>query len=287
MISNTTLSTPNTGFCKWLCCFAALALFVGCGGSKGSKAISIVISPPSPTVEAGAAQQFTAKVDNTDNKAVEWSVASGGVGGTITQTGLYTAPFRGGIDRVVATSAADTTKTSTATITVNPPSAMVLNYTDPPAGTGFRFVRNESLSTPTHLVLDLVASGQATQSAGLTFAILCNSSNRFEWAKVSSSDPMLIQNGTVFNLGTAPLALKSTVSESQLKALVSQKGIANLKDLNSGVLARIALDVKQDVTPGDANFLVNFFQVISATGAVTNVNSSSVALGTLTATHLR
>jgi hypothetical protein len=349
-------------------CSIALILFVGCpGGGKSNpkNPISITISPASVTLETGATQQFTFTVNNSDNKAVEWSVAPGGVGGTITKSGIYTAPISVGTDRVIVTSLADTTKSATATVTVRPgdsvivspasaaiymgasqlftaltnsenqavtwsvesdgvggtitqsglytasmtggtdrvkatsvadptksdtatvtvvnPSAatVVINYTNPPAGTGFRFIKNESLSTPVHLVLDLVATGLTSQSTGLAFAILASGSNRVNWGKVSPLDSMLIQNGTVFNLGTDPVGLKSTLLNSQLKAIVSQKGTANLKDLNSGVLARVSLYATPDSTVGDVNFLVHFFQIVSATGEVAHINTTSVSMGAL------
>ena len=61
---------------------------------------------------------FTASVVGPSNTAVNWSVQEGASGGTITSGGLYTAPATHGTYHVVATSAADATRTATATLTV-------------------------------------------------------------------------------------------------------------------------------------------------------------------------
>lgn len=80
--------------------------------------IVVVISPHAPTLASGQQQQFTAALSNTTNQNVTW-VASRG---TISATGLFTAPtveFLTALT-VTATSVADPTKRDTVTVTVNP-----------------------------------------------------------------------------------------------------------------------------------------------------------------------
>ncbi len=86
--------------------------------------ITIAISPQTASVVAGNTVQFTATVSGSTNAAATWSVAETG-GGTVSGAGLYTAPASAGAYHVVATSSADTSKTSSATVTVTapPPSA--------------------------------------------------------------------------------------------------------------------------------------------------------------------
>ena len=105
----------------------------GCGGS-GSKdngegpppSIAITISPTSATVAAGATQQFQATVTGSSNTTATWQVngVAGGnsQSGTISATGLYTAPSPSQPLQVTVTAvaAADTSKTATAAVTVNP-----------------------------------------------------------------------------------------------------------------------------------------------------------------------
>jgi hypothetical protein len=88
-------------------------------------AITVSISPSSATVRTGSSQQFTATVKNTTNTAVIWRVngITGGNStvGTIGTNGLYQAPLavpsRGKVT-ITALSAADPTKSASATVTI-------------------------------------------------------------------------------------------------------------------------------------------------------------------------
>jgi Bacterial Ig-like domain (group 2) len=81
-----------------------------------AQAISITISPPSTAMPEQWQQQFTAAVSGTSNTGATWAVTQGS--GTITQTGLYTAPQVAETDIVSVTSQADATKSASATVTV-------------------------------------------------------------------------------------------------------------------------------------------------------------------------
>ncbi len=80
-------------------------------------AVSISVSPTSATLNPGAQRQFTATVSGTTNTGVTWSVTKGT--GTITSSGLFTAPNVQEIDTVQAQSQADNTKAATASVTVS------------------------------------------------------------------------------------------------------------------------------------------------------------------------
>jgi hypothetical protein len=90
-----------------------ILVLVACGINN----VSISISPGQATVSSGATVQFSASVTNAGNKTVLWSTT----GGTITTTGLFTAPTSTGTCYVVATSQADGEKTATAIVTVVAP----------------------------------------------------------------------------------------------------------------------------------------------------------------------
>lgn len=102
-----------------------LFLLTGCGGGNGTQPpppeqITVTISPATATVTIGSTQQFTAAVTGTTNTAVTWSVSPAN-GGTVSATGMYTAPATvptGGTCTVTATSQADSTKSASATVTV-------------------------------------------------------------------------------------------------------------------------------------------------------------------------
>src|SRR5207249_3484709 len=78
---------------------------------------SISVSPASATVYSGGTQQFTAAVNNMDNPGVTWTASAG----SISNTGLFTAPSVTAQSTaiVTATIVADPTKTASATVTVN------------------------------------------------------------------------------------------------------------------------------------------------------------------------
>jgi hypothetical protein len=114
-------------FSFWLLLISILT-WLGCGGGGGSKktTISVTLSPTSASVATGHFTQFAATVTgSTTSSAVVWSVNSVAGGnttvGTITNAGLYTAPGTiptGGSVTVSATSAEDTSKSASATVTI-------------------------------------------------------------------------------------------------------------------------------------------------------------------------
>lgn len=111
-------------------------VIIGCGGGDSStppaQSLSITISPSSVTLIAAATQQFTAVVRGSSNTAVAWSLSSSGCSGTacgtITPTGLYTAPTpvsASMIVNVIATAMADSSKSATAAANLMPMSVSI------------------------------------------------------------------------------------------------------------------------------------------------------------------
>jgi hypothetical protein len=85
-------------------------------GTTGGGGVSISISPTSIAVDEGGQQQLTATVSGTTNGGVNWSVLNGT--GSVSQSGLFTAPNRQESDTVQAQSQADTTKKANGSVTV-------------------------------------------------------------------------------------------------------------------------------------------------------------------------
>jgi hypothetical protein len=85
---------------------------------------TVTLSPASVTVITGATEQFTATVDGSSSAAVTWMVAGVAGGnaatGTISSTGLYTAPATVPTTAVSVTAvdASDTTASATVPVTV-------------------------------------------------------------------------------------------------------------------------------------------------------------------------
>lgn len=120
---------------------SALALWTACSGLSSSNSgsspnkpsqptnpqISITISPTMATVAAGGSQQFTATVTGTSQTGVAWWATAG----TISATGLFTAPASSSAMNVMvtATSAADHKTTATAAVSITapkPPTALTI-----------------------------------------------------------------------------------------------------------------------------------------------------------------
>jgi len=94
-------------------------------GSSGT-AVGITISPNSTALKTGAQQQFQATVTGSANTAVNWTISGTGCAGTscgtVSSTGLYTAPSTVPILSLVtvtATSQADTTKSASASVSLS------------------------------------------------------------------------------------------------------------------------------------------------------------------------
>lgn len=81
--------------------------------------VAISIHPENVELITGGTQQFTATVTGSVNTAVIWSVQEATTGGSITASGMYTAPQILGTYHVIATSQADPTKSATATVDVS------------------------------------------------------------------------------------------------------------------------------------------------------------------------
>ena len=104
-----------------------LFLPTGCGNSSpsatpsASSSVSVAIVPLTATVPEGGSLSFLATFSGVATTTVTWSVQEGTTGGSITSSGVYTAPNTLGTYHVVATSAADATTTASAVVTIGPP----------------------------------------------------------------------------------------------------------------------------------------------------------------------
>lgn len=93
--------------------------------------VTVVVEPATTSLMAGRTQQFTATVSGTTNTAVTWTITP--AIGTISTSGLYTAPasfLNEAAITVRATSVAETSRSATATVNlVLPPAAPAPMFT--------------------------------------------------------------------------------------------------------------------------------------------------------------
>ncbi len=88
------------------------------------QSVTVSVSPTNTSVAQAGQVQFAATVTGLSNQAVTWAVSRGS--GTITQTGLYTAPRAVESDVITATTQADSTKSASASVSVIAPHSVSL-----------------------------------------------------------------------------------------------------------------------------------------------------------------
>jgi hypothetical protein len=135
--------------------------------------IGVTISPTSAKLTEGQSLQFAASVTGTANTAVNWSVSgtgcSGSGCGTVTSTGLYTAPDSVPTQVVVTTtSVANLAVSASATITIIPPVVVTISPTTAivAANTQQQFRASVTGSTNKNITWKVTGSGCSGANCG-------------------------------------------------------------------------------------------------------------------------
>jgi hypothetical protein len=87
--------------------------------------VGIEVTPVRGLWSEGSTNSFSAAVSGTTDTNVIWSIQEGAPGGTITSSGVYTAPSTPGTYHVIATSDADQSQSAIATVIVGPGAGQV------------------------------------------------------------------------------------------------------------------------------------------------------------------
>jgi len=163
-----------------------------------------------------------------------------------------------------------------------PPSMLIatsLSYTDP-AGTGYRFVRDASLSTSDKLVLALRGPEQGT-GRGVSFGVSADTT-KAAFVKINATDVELAQNAS-FNLGvTEPKLFKCVTNGDTLKVSIAQKGTTAPAQPLSGTLARVALQLQPNVIK-NTNIALSVTADARILPSSGNSQPMTIAVGTLVA----
>jgi hypothetical protein len=100
----------------------AAGLIAACGGVEtpeaSAQAVDVVVEPSQANLPTGGSAPFSAAVTGSTVRSVTWTVTESS-GGSVSSTGLYTAPGATGTFHVVATSVADPSVSATAVVTVS------------------------------------------------------------------------------------------------------------------------------------------------------------------------
>ena len=156
----------------------------------------VTLSPTSATVTTSGTKTFTATVSNSTNTQVTWSVVEAG-GGTITQSGVYTAPSTSGAYHVKAASSADSTKYATATVTVTSVGVTISPSSTTVTTNGTKsFAASVSNSANTQVTWSVLEAGGGTiTSSG--FYTPPSTTGTYHVKAVSSADPTKSATATV------------------------------------------------------------------------------------------
>lgn len=267
-------------------CLPALLLSFACKGTSDSStsatAPAITVQPTAQTVLAGATATFSVTATGSAPLTYQWS--KGGTAISAATSASYTTPATvagdNGASFTVTVSNSAGSVTSTAAVLTVQSFATALTYTDPTTGT-YLLKKNATLSTATHLVLDLVGPA-ATTGLGVSASFTVDIA-KASWTNVAAADTAgtYVQNGTQFSLGTAPQILKGKVSGGVLQVAAAQKGTGSPVSLNAPLL-RIALDLKAAQTAGAITLTVDNTKslLLDGTGTLTPI---AVTVGTLAA----
>lgn len=134
--------------------------------------VNVTISPTTVTLVPGGTQTFTATVTGTSNTGVTWSAT----GGTVSNSGFYTAPAATGTYQVTARSNQDNSKSASATVIV---------ATAPPPG------GNLALNKPTtasSVFSPTYAASMATDNDPINTRWCANNGTQGQWLLVDLGD---------------------------------------------------------------------------------------------------
>lgn len=208
--------------------------------------IAVSVSPAAVNLELAQTQQFAAAVTGNSNAAVTW-LAGGMVGGnatygTITPSGLYTAPASGGTPLAVTVSAisqVDVTKSGVASVIVH--GGIQLSLTPDPA------------TVETYGTVQFIPAISGTTNTGLTWQVNGINGGSSVVGTISStglytaprSVPTQAQNGTSRTAAVTVTAVSqadSTVGASAVVTIVSPNQSAQSLPIPLGVSGGNALD---------------------------------------------
>ena len=233
-------------------------------------AVSVSVSPNSVSLASGGTQQFSATVSGSSNTSVTWSASAG----TITSTGVFTAPKVTSSSSVTvrATSVADTTRSASATVSVAAGSSVSVSVsptsTTMVSGTGQQFT----------------ASVQGTSNTGVTWSTSSGSitdGGKFTAPKVSSPTNVTVR---ATSAADPTKNANAVVTVDPSVASVSISVSPSTASLTSGKTQQFAASVQ-----GSTNTSVSWSASagsISPAGLFTAPTVSSTTSVTVTATSL-
>lgn len=231
-------------------------LAVGCKTGTAGKIISVQIQPATINAVISTTVQFTATVSDTFQQGVNWSVVGGSAGGTISASGVYTAPATVPTPAqvtIMAVSQKDTTKSATAVVTVTatatPPTITVTVTPDTQS------VANYGTQQFTALVSGTANTGVTWQVNGVTGG--------------SRSLGFISSAGLYVAPGRVPTTPDGAGDVTTTKLLVSAVSQADLTASGSATVT---------IIPGNQNQQTGAIQLGTSGGNVNDTTTSGTSL---------
>ena len=187
--------------------------------------VVVTVSPATATLSASQTSQFAATVTGSTNTSVTWSVNGAGA---ITSAGLYTAPASiatQGTATVTATSAADSTKSASGTITLIPvPSISVLSPTSGPVGTAITITGSGfgALQGSSTVAFNGTNAGTASSWSDSSIAVVVPIGASTGNLVVTANG--LASNGVLFTVAASPVISSLSPTSAAVGAVVTITG---------------------------------------------------------------
>jgi YD repeat-containing protein len=220
-------------------CLVAVADMIGINGNStfGSTGcavnpISVTVAPQNAMLYSGQTQQFFATVTNSNNQAVTWSISPAGLG-TISTTGLYTAPSGIAAQQTVtvtATSQADSTKSGTGALTLLVTKATpVITWTTPSAITYGMALSGTQLDATTSVPGTFVytpAAGTVATAGSQMLSVTFTPTDTADYTTATASVTLMVNRASPAITWTMPAAITygMALSGMQLDATASVPG---------------------------------------------------------------
>ena len=146
----------------------AAALAMGCGAAStgdiaAAQGPAVTVTPSSATLQPQQSLPLAAAVTGLADTTVTWTVLQGATGGSVTSTGMYTAPAGAGVFQVRAASTANPSVYGSATVTVTstPP---------PPSGGAMTTAHRTSGVAPLAVFFDAVDTTPSGATSPFTWS---------------------------------------------------------------------------------------------------------------------
>jgi hypothetical protein len=163
--------------------------------------VTVEVTPAMSALRVGTTRQFQAVVRGSANQAVTWSVETPG-GGTVSATGLYTAPAMPGVFTLKAQSTVDATAFATAVVAVQTAPIIAVSITSPattqtvPQGGTLQLTASVT-GTPNTTVTWTSSGGSVSGSGLFTAPVGVAAPGTYVVTATSQADPTQSASATV------------------------------------------------------------------------------------------